>query len=91
MTKPDAARFTPKIIIPTSEQVAIQLSKSRVTIIKANAGAAKTTTLALRIGEAIARNLEPENMLALVFTPEARDVLKKRLIDIGIPQATAER
>lgn len=91
MTKPDAARFIPKTIIPTGEQVAIQLSKSRVTIIKANAGAAKTTTLALRIGEALARNLEPENMLALAFTEEARDVLKKRLIEVGIPQATAER
>jgi DNA helicase II / ATP-dependent DNA helicase PcrA len=91
MNKPDAARFTPQNIIPTSEQLAIQLSKNRVTLVKANAGAAKTTTLALRIGEAIARNLAPENMLALVFTPEARDVLKKRLTDIGIPQATAER
>lgn len=91
MIKPDAVRFIPKNIIPTNEQVAIQLAKNRITIVKANAGAAKTTTLALRIGEAIARNLEPENILALVFTPEARDVLKKRFIEIGIPQATAER
>lgn len=91
MIKIDAARFVPKDLIPTDEQVNIQLSKNKVVVIKANAGAAKTTTLALRIGEAIARKLEPENILALVFTPEARDVLKQRLLDIGIPYATAAR
>ena len=80
MTKPDAPRFVPKDIDPTDEQIAIQLSKSKVVIIKANAGAAKTTTLALRIGEAIARGLDPEHILALTFTPEARDVLKRRLV-----------
>lgn len=91
MQKTDAARFVPKDLIPTDEQVAIQLSKNKVVIIEANAGAAKTTTLALRLGEAIARQLEPENMLALVFTPEARDVLKQRLLDIGVPYASAAR
>lgn len=91
MTKNDAARFVPKDLIATDEQVNIQLSRSKVVIIEANAGAAKTTTLALRIGEAIARKLEPENMLALVFTPEARDVLKQRLLDVGVPYATAAR
>lgn len=91
MMKNEAARFVPKELIPTDEQVQIQLSKSKVTIVEANAGAAKTTTLALRLGEAIARKLEPENMLALVFTPEARDVLKNRLVDVGIPYATAAR
>lgn len=91
MIKTDAPRFIPKDIHPTGEQLNIQLSKNKVVVIKANAGAAKTTTLALRIGEAIARKLEPENILALVFTPEARDVLKKRLLDIGIPPTTAAR
>jgi DNA helicase-2/ATP-dependent DNA helicase PcrA len=91
MIKNDAARFVPQNLIATDEQVNIQLSKNKVVIIQANAGAAKTTTLALRLGEAIARKLEPENMLALVFTPEARDVLKKRLVEVGIPQATAAR
>jgi hypothetical protein len=32
--------------------------------------------LALRIGEAIARGLDPEHIRALTITPEARDVLK---------------
>jgi superfamily I DNA/RNA helicase len=91
MTKNEAPRFIPKDIIPTTEQTNIQLSRSKISIVEANAGAAKTTTLALRLAEAIARNLEPENMLALVFTPEARDVLKKRLVEIGVPYATAAR
>jgi DNA helicase-2/ATP-dependent DNA helicase PcrA len=91
MIKTEAPRFIPKDLIATDEQVRIQLARNKVVVIKANAGAAKTTTLALRIGEAIARKLEPENILALVFTPEARDVLKKRMVDIGLPFATAAR
>jgi DNA helicase-2/ATP-dependent DNA helicase PcrA len=91
MIKPDTPRFVPKEFNPTDEQSAIQLSKSKVVIIQANAGAAKTTTLALRIGEALARGLDPQQILALTFTPEARDVLKKRLVDIGVPHATAAR
>lgn len=79
-----APRFTPKNIVPTTEQVAIQCSQQRITLIEANAGAAKTTTLALRIGEGLARGLVPEQILALVFTTEARDVLKQRLLHMGI-------
>jgi superfamily I DNA/RNA helicase len=88
MTSPDAPRFIPAGIAPTDEQLAIQQARSRISIVKANAGAAKTTTLALRIGEALARKLEPGHILALTFTPEARDVLRTRLGDIGIPPAT---
>lgn len=91
MTAANAPRFTPRGIVPTPEQSAIQLAQDKVVLVDANAGAAKTTTLALRIGEAIARNLPPEQILALVFTPEARDVLRQRLIDVGIPRPTAAR
>lgn len=87
----DAPRFIPGNFTPTDEQTAIQVSKDRVVVIRANAGAAKTTTLALRIGEAIARGLGPEYILALTFTSEARDVLKRRLVEIGIPASTAAR
>ena len=83
------ARFIPHGFVPTLEQQQIQLSRHRVTLIEANAGAAKTTTLALRVGEAIARGMKPEEILALVFTPEAREVMKKRLVEIGIPYSTA--
>lgn len=84
-------RFTPRGLIPTLEQRAIQLSQNRVTLVDANAGAAKTTTLALRIGEALARKLPPEQILALTFTPEARDVMRQRLLDVGVPATLAER
>lgn len=91
MTLPDAPRFVPRNFHPTDEQAAIQVSKHRVVVIRANAGAAKTTTLALRIGEALARGLGPEHIQALTFTPEARDVLKRRLVEVGVPSTTAAR
>ncbi|SHH92176.1 ATP-dependent helicase [Pollutimonas bauzanensis] len=88
-SKANPVRFVPRGFVPTREQQDIQLSRHRVTLIEANAGAAKTTTLALRIGEAIARGMPPGKILALVFTPQARDVMKTRLVDIGIPHSTA--
>jgi len=84
-------QFIPQGFIPTQEQRDIQLSQHRISLIRANAGAAKTTTLALRIGEAIARGLAPDKILALVFTDEARDVMRSRMVDIGIAYATAKQ
>lgn len=91
MNEPNPPRFNPQGLTPTKEQVAIQLAQNKVVLIDANAGAAKTTTLALRIGEALARKAAPEQILALTFTPEARDVMRQRLLDIGIPYATVAR
>lgn len=90
-TPPNTPRFTPQGLIPTAEQTAIQLAQNKVVLVDANAGAAKTTTLALRIGEALARKLAPEQILALTFTPEAREVLRRRLLEIGVPSALVER
>ena len=90
-TSPNTPRFTPQGLIPTAEQTVIQLAQNKVVLIDANAGAAKTTTLALRIGEALARKLAPEQILALTFTPEARDVLRRRLLEVGVPSTLAER
>ncbi|MES2257382.1 MAG: ATP-dependent helicase [Pseudomonadota bacterium] len=91
MTEPNLPRFTPQGLLRTQQQTDIQLAQNKVALIDANAGAAKTTTLALRIGEALARKLAPEQILALVFTPEARDVMRQRLLDIGIPYGSAAR
>lgn len=91
MNDTNSPRFTPQGLLPTPEQTAIQLAQNKVVLIDANAGAAKTTTLAIRIGEALARKLAPEQILALTFTPEARDVMRQRLRDVGIPHATAAR
>ncbi|MRW84647.1 AAA family ATPase [Pseudoduganella sp. FT26W] len=88
---PNSPRFTPQGLIPTAEQHAIQLAQNKVVLVDANAGAAKTTTLALRIGEALARQLAPEQILALTFTPEARDVLRRRLVEVGVPPTLVER
>ncbi|GJJ02000.1 hypothetical protein RugamoR64_25380 [Duganella rhizosphaerae] len=91
MTDANPPRFTPQGLTPTPEQTAIQLAQHKVVLVDANAGAAKTTTLAIRIGEALARKLAPEQILALTFTPEARDVMRQRLLDVGVPHALASR
>ncbi|CDG82238.1 UvrD-helicase domain-containing protein [Janthinobacterium agaricidamnosum] len=80
----NAPQFIPKRIKPTAEQIAIQTAQKRVVLIDANAGAAKTTTLALRLAEALYRGRQPERMLALVFTHAARVALQQRLADIGV-------
>lgn len=84
-------RFAPAGLLPTEEQIEIQLSRARTVLIEANAGAAKTTTLALRIGEALARKLPPTEILVLVFTQEAKDVMARRLREIGIQPSIASQ
>ena len=59
------ATFAPKGIKPTAEQLAIQLGRHKRVIVQANAGAAKTTTLALRLAQALERGAAPERVLAL--------------------------
>ena len=51
--------FQPTHITPSAEQLAIQLLKTRLLLVEANAGAAKTTTLALRIAQALQRGAQP--------------------------------
>lgn len=90
-TTSPSTQFFPAGFTPTEEQRKIQTSRSRSSLVIANAGAAKTTTLALRIGEALSRGLPPEDILALTFTDEARQVLQARLVDVGIAYNTARR
>ena len=87
----DTSRFIPVGIIRTQEQIAIQTASAKVLLIEANAGAAKTTTLALRIGEAVAANVVPEEILVLVFTETARDVMHKRLAEVGVHYSIVNR
>lgn len=91
MSTDNAAQFIPKRIKPTLEQNAIQTSQKRVVLIDANAGAAKTTTLALRLAEALYRGRQPERMLALVFTHAARIALQQRLSEIGVAMPVIKR
>jgi DNA helicase-2/ATP-dependent DNA helicase PcrA len=81
---PKIAKFTPKKITPSGEQLAIQLATQKIILINANAGAAKTTTLALRIAESLARGVQPDDMIVLTVTDAARDVMRQRLKEIGV-------
>lgn len=82
-------RFVPRDISPTAEQTLIQTHPARHVIAMANAGAAKTTTLALRIAEAITRGVAPGHILALSFSAEAARVLRQRLVALGLPREQA--
>lgn len=86
-----AAFFKPKAITPTDEQLAIQLATDRTIIIEANAGAAKTTTLALRMAESWRRGTSPELLLALTYTVPACDAMRGALIKLGVPANVVAR
>ncbi|MFG6465885.1 3'-5' exonuclease [Roseateles sp. BYS87W] len=85
------AAFQPRHITPSEEQLAIQLRRTRLLLVEANAGAAKTTTLALRIAQALHRGAPPESVLALTTTEPAVDALKARLAFIGVEKSTLAR
>lgn len=91
MSIDNTPQFAPKRITPTAEQIVIQTAQKKVVLIDANAGAAKTTTLALRLAEALHRGRPPERMLALVFTEAARVALRQRLLEVGVPLGVVKR
>ena len=81
----EAAQFIPQRIELTDEQRAIQTAPEDTIIVEANAGAAKTTTLALRLAEAWKRGIAPRNCLALTYTQVAKESLTAALKKIGVP------
>ncbi len=85
------ATFHPQGIAPTAEQLAIQLERRKHVIVEANAGAAKTTTLALRLAQALARGAQPEHLLALTYTDAAVLALRQALARLGVPTSTRQR
>ncbi|UXH78395.1 UvrD-helicase domain-containing protein [Roseateles amylovorans] len=76
--------FVPASLHPTPEQLAIQTARVRHLLVEANAGAAKTTTLALRIGQALVRGARPDMILALTYTEPAVQALIDQLRHIGV-------
>lgn len=72
-------RFQTQAIAATAEQLAIQASAERSLLIVAAAGAAKTTTLALRLCEAVALGADPRRLLALAYTDTACTALRRAL------------
>jgi len=83
--------FQPTHITPSDEQLAIQLLRTRLLLVEANAGAAKTTTLALRIAQALQRGAAPGTVLALTATEPAVEALRERLAHIGVPKAGVQQ
>eukprot|EP01137_Pigoraptor_chileana_P018263 Opistho-2@77480 len=79
--------FEPLGIRPSAEQQLIQATRARHVLIEANAGAAKTTSLALRIAQALLRGAEPSMILALTYTAPAAQALRQQLRLIGVPAA----
>lgn len=88
MTEP---LFTPRGIRPTAEQTAIQLARQRLVIVEANAGAAKTTTLALCLAQALRRGARPHQLLALTYTEPAVGALRDAIERIGVRAPEAKR
>lgn len=84
-------RFIPRGLTPTYEQRLIQLAQQRISLVEAGAGTAKTTTLALRVGEALQRGVRPEQILVWVFTEPAATVFRHRLQELGVAPAVLGR
>jgi DNA helicase II / ATP-dependent DNA helicase PcrA len=83
--------FEAQKITPTVEQKAIQTSDAQVILVHANAGAAKTTSLALRIAEGLQRGINPSSILALTYTEPACDALRTALLHIGVAPDIVKR
>ncbi len=80
-----SARFLPKAFTPTDEQVAIQTSGADSVLVQANAGAAKTTTLALCIAQALHEGLAPQRIQVLTYTAPACQAMQAALAQVGLP------
>lgn len=81
---PAETRFVPDTIAPSDEQLAIQRSREKFVIVEARAGAAKTTTLALRIGQALVREAPPPSLLVLTYTEPAVTAMRDALRKVGV-------
>ena len=88
---PTEPLFQTKAFTPTPEQLAIQTASARSLLIEANAGAAKTTTLALRMAESWQRGTAPDAFLALAHTDTACGALQAALKKIGVPAPVRQR
>ncbi len=87
-----APRFVPPPdwLVPTAEQRALQLSGAFTLVVEARAGAAKTTSLALRWAEAWARGLPTDDALVLTYTDAACTAFRQALLTIGVPAEVAQ-
>lgn len=72
-------------ITPSPEQREIITSQSKLILVEANAGAAKTTTAAMRIWELIKRGSDPSKILALSFSLAGVQAFRDAFQRIGMP------
>lgn len=89
---PAGPRFSPPPggLVPTDEQRAIQSAPQPTVLVQAHAGAAKTTTLALRLAEAWQQGIDPRDCLVLTYTDAACVALRNALRTIGVPVPVAK-
>ncbi len=72
------------VLVPSDDQKAIIQSTSQNLIIQANAGAAKTTTLALKARHLLNQSSNNLNVLFLVFTTTAQEAAIDALERVGL-------
>lgn len=71
-------------LVPTAEQQAILAARQRLLIVEANAGAAKTTTVAFKVREQLAQGTPPQRLLVLTFTQPGSDAVRQALARVGV-------
>jgi DNA helicase-2/ATP-dependent DNA helicase PcrA len=85
-----APLFQPKSLAPSPQQIELQTSRKKSIIVSANAGAAKTTSLALKVAEVLELQRQkmgryfPKRILTLTYTDVARSAFKRALEKIGV-------
>ncbi|MCP3976504.1 MAG: ATP-dependent helicase [bacterium] len=77
--------FTPS----TEQQQIIEFDEARPLRVAAGAGTGKTTTIVMRLQQAIRSGLEPEQALGLTFTNKATEELSDRLRE-ALPELATE-
>ncbi|MDP2096594.1 MAG: ATP-dependent helicase [Hydrogenophaga sp.] len=78
-------------ITPSPEQHRIVRSESKRILVEANAGAAKTTTAAMRIEALIASGMDPSKIVALAFSEPGVRAYKAAFARLGMPQEVTSR
>lgn len=78
-------------ITPSNEQRKILDSESLRILVEANAGAAKTTTAAMRIWRLVDRGVDPSRICALAFSKPGVLAYSAALSRIGMPEAITSK
>jgi DNA helicase II / ATP-dependent DNA helicase PcrA len=78
-------------LAPSNEQKKILDSDSLRILVEANAGAAKTTTAAMRIWRLVDRGVDPSRICALAFSKPGVEAYWAAFQRIGMPEALASK